>query len=314
MSAAVVLVLLQVVLPLLLLALVASRRHGSAVGWALAVLLAGSWIVAIAAAGVWLMMPWYLPALYGALLLAAMARSLRAAGMRPVWPTGRRAIAATIATGAAAALAAGVAVHALSGRQLPDEAVDLAPPLRGGPFLVANGGSNGLVSSHVMTLADVPRFRQWRGQSYGVDLVRLGPGGMRARGLAPSDPAAYAIYGDTIVAPCAGRVVAATDRLDDLPVPETDRAHMAGNHVLLECGPVWVLLAHMRRGSVMARAGDEVTTGQPLGQVGNTGNTGEPHLHLHAQRPGTEEMPLGGEPVPITIGGRYLVRGERVRW
>ena len=70
----------------------------------------------------------------------------------------------------------------------------------------------------------------------------------------------------------------------------------------------------MRRGSVRVRADDRVYQGQPIGTVGNSGNTGEPHLHIHAQRPGTPAEPLAGEPLPITLGGRYLVRGQRVTW
>ena len=52
--------------------------------------------------------------------------------------------------------------------------------------------------------------------------------------------------------------------------------------------------------------------GHVLGRVGNSGNTGEPHLHVHAQRPGSTIAPLSGEPVPIRLGGRYLVRNDRV--
>ncbi len=40
---------------------------------------------------------------------------------------------------------------------------------------------------------------------------------------------------------------------------------------------------------------------------------GEPHLHIHAQRPGSTIAPLSGEPVPTRFGGRYLVRNDRVR-
>jgi hypothetical protein len=36
-------------------------------------------------------------------------------------------------------------------------------------------------------------------------------------------------------------------------------------------------------------------------------------LHVHAQRPGSPIAPLSGEPVPIRLGGRYLVRNDRVR-
>jgi hypothetical protein len=35
-------------------------------------------------------------------------------------------------------------------------------------------------------------------------------------------------------------------------------------------------------------------------------------LHIHAQRPGPPGVPMGGDPLPMRLGGRYLVRGDRV--
>ncbi len=303
----------QVLLPLGLVAWAGSRRHPSRLGWALAVVLAGGWIAAIRLAGVWLVVPWYLPLVFWGLLLAAIARALPTIRKRPLLPTGWHLAPPALAALALVAVSAAIA-HALGGARVPGAPVELDPPLRGGTYLVANGGSSPLVSAHLETLGREPRFRRWRGQSYGVDLVRVDAAGRRGRGLLPRDPAAYFIFGDTVVAPCAGRVVASLDGLADLPVPEMDREHMAGNHVILECGGHWVLLAHLRRGSVLRRTGDGVEAGQPLGLVGNTGNTGEPHLHIHAQLPGTRDVPLGGEPVPVTIRGRYLVRGARAAW
>ena len=69
----------------------------------------------------------------------------------------------------------------------------------------------------------------------------------------------------------------------------------------------------MRWGSVKVHPGDYVTTDTLLGEVGNSGNSNEPHLHVHAQRPGRPWDPFAGDPLPFTFGGRYLVRNDRVR-
>jgi murein DD-endopeptidase MepM/ murein hydrolase activator NlpD len=53
-----------------------------------------------------------------------------------------------------------------------------------------------------------------------------------------------------------------------------------------------------------------VKQGDPLGQVGNSGNSSQPHLHLHAERGGEPGEILVGEAVPITLGGRFLVRNR----
>src|SRR5690606_21067659 len=148
------------------------------------------------------------------------------------------------------------------------------------------------------------------GMRRAVDIVRIDGLGRRASGMLPRDPASYLIFGDTVYAPCPGRVVAAVDGIEDLPVPLTDRAHMAGNHVLLDCSGIWILLGHLQMGTVAVKTGDTVALGAPLGLVGNSGNTNEPHLHVHAQRPGTPEAPISGEPITVTFGGEYLWRNK----
>lgn len=55
-----------------------------------------------------------------------------------------------------------------------------------------------------------------------------------------------------------------------------------GNYVMIqsETGPV-VFLAHMRSGSVKVVVGQRVVVGQMIGEVGNSGNTTAPHLHIN---------------------------------
>lgn len=131
-------------------------------------------------------------------------------------------------------------------------------------------------------------------------------------GLQPTELSAYVIYGVPVYAPCTGVVEVAIDGLPDMPVPQMDREHMAGNHVLLRCAGADVLLGHLQPGSIKVKAGDQVAVGQLVGAVGNSGNTGEPHLHIHAQQAGTALEPISGSPLPIRLNGRFLVRNDRV--
>lgn len=314
MSSVVVIPLLaQLVVPLALLGWIAAGHPSSRLAWALGIVLGTAWFAVIALAGLWLLLPWYLPLVYAALLAAAAAWSWRRMRREPLWPATTGARVAAVARGALVLGAAWIAAVALGGRSPPGPTVELAPPLRGKGYLVVNGGSTELLNAHLMTLGSEPRFRPWRGQSHGVDIARVGPGGLRALGL-PADPARYAIFGDTVYAPCTGQVVAASDSLADQPVPIADRRHMLGNNVMLECGGLWVMLAHLQHGEAFVEEGAQVSAGDAVGRVGNTGNSEEPHLHLHVQRPGTPGAPAAADPLPMRVGGRYLVRNDRLRW
>ena len=145
-----------------------------------------------------------------------------------------------------------------------------------------------------------------------MDLSGLNSSGFRATGFLPADLKRYSIFGDSILAPCSGEIIQAVDGLPDLRPPEMDRTHMAGNHILMKCRDAWILLGHMKRGTVRVAKGDAVSSGALVGQVGNSGNTAEPHLHIHAQTPGTDAAPLGGEPLQMRFDGRFPHRNDRI--
>src|SRR5690606_19571704 len=100
-------------------------------------------------------------------------------------------------------LVGGYGVHALVqarlAERLPDDApvVDLAPPLGPGRYLVVNGGASALLNAHRASLRpDAPaRLLPYRGNGHAVDLVGIDALGLRARGLYPTDPAAYVVFG-----------------------------------------------------------------------------------------------------------------------
>ncbi|WP_370637315.1 peptidoglycan DD-metalloendopeptidase family protein [Phyllobacterium chamaecytisi] len=68
-----------------------------------------------------------------------------------------------------------------------------------------------------------------------------------------------------------------------------------------------VELAHFRQGSIEVRSRTSVSIGQHLGQVGNSGNSTEPHLHIHAVDPRT------GTGIPVLFNGRYPTRNTAFR-
>jgi len=303
---------LQLLLPVALLLWLALARRASQAVWTLRVLLTVLFLGNLAVAGLWLVLPWYTPVAYAAGLLLAASISAHRLHEVPTWPSGWRGMVGLGVLVTAAVSCAVLLLQAERGRGTPAGAVVLSSPLASGTYLVVNGGHSELINAHLETLVG-EHARAWRGQSYGVDMVKLGPSGLRAHGILPRDPGAYAIFGDPVYAPCAGQVVIAVDGIPDMHPPEMDARHMAGNHVILRCGAVWIVLGHLRQGSVGVQPGDSVDVMAPLGRVGNSGNTSEPHLHIHAQRSGASAAPMAGEPLPIRFGAIYPTRNLRIR-
>jgi hypothetical protein len=148
-----------------------------------------------------------------------------------------------------------------------------------GPWQVASGGRSTLVNAH-WTL---------RVQRDAIDLVRFVDGRtFRGDGSRLDD---YAIFGEPVLAVADGRVTAAVDGHPDLPVGGRTVHGMAGNHVVLDVGNGrFVLYGHLREGSLRVAAGDRVQRGQVIGEVGDSGNSDQPHLHLQVQNTPTFDV------------------------
>ncbi|MEQ8743014.1 M23 family metallopeptidase [Parasphingorhabdus sp.] len=307
---------LQIVLPFFLIVWVSYFPAQSRIGLFVQILGTVSVLLALLLAAVWIIPPWWVPYGYLALLTGKFLWNLPRAGLPVRWlPQDWRGWFPVVSVGALGIWSATVAVDALNGREPQRDAtiVNLDFPLGPSIYLVASGGASASVNGHFLTLnPTTERQSAYRGQSYAVDLIKINRWGLRASGWRPSDPAAYAIFGEPVFAPCEGEVLSAADGMPDMRVPITDTSRLEGNHVVLKCGDKAVLLAHLREGSVSVVAGQAVRTGTPLGQVGNSGQSTEPHLHIHTQRLPAGGPVLSGEPLHLNFEGRFLVRNDRL--
>ena len=146
-------------------------------------------------------------------------------------------------------------------------------------------------------------------QRHALDLVIWQDGGThRGEGTANED---YWAYGQQVLAPAEGTVVTAVDGLaDNAPQVETDAANPAGNHVVIRVADEeYVLIAHLQPDSLTVAEGDSVMAGQLIGLVGNSGNTSEPHIHIHLQDKPTFDPTAIGLPL---VFSSYVANGQAV--
>jgi murein DD-endopeptidase MepM/ murein hydrolase activator NlpD len=148
------------------------------------------------------------------------------------------------------------------------DAVVLDSPLSG-EWFVLNGGRSALLNGHNP------------GESNAIDFQLLGDNGRTHTGGADAPLADYPGFGSPLLAPADGLIVGVVDEYPDNP-PGTngDRA----NHLVMDIGGGrYVLMAHLKQGSVTVSVGDVVRRGQLVAAVGNNGHSDEPHLHLQVQ-------------------------------
>jgi murein DD-endopeptidase MepM/ murein hydrolase activator NlpD len=145
------------------------------------------------------------------------------------------------------------------------------------------------------------------GQRFAYDILQQRDGASHAGDGAKNED--YYCFGQPILAPGAGRVVAAVDGIADNIPGQANPTEPCGNHVIVDLGhDEFLLLAHLRKGSVKVKPGERVVAGRKLGLCGNSGNSSEPHLHVHLQT--TADL-ADGKGLPLQFQ-HYLADGEPV--
>jgi len=171
------------------------------------------------------------------------------------------------------------------------------------------------------------------GTTYAIDFVPVDERGRSAplswrSAIATEPPELFVGFGAAVLSPAAGTVVAVHDGEPDHGARRSQAALLgyalgqaarvregpgaiAGNHVVIAVEPSgpFVLVAHLRNGSVCVAPGEWVTPGQVIGQCGNSGNSTQPHVHLQATD-STEWAVARGLPIAFVTPRGLELPGE----
>ncbi|GAA0614370.1 M23 family metallopeptidase [Virgibacillus siamensis] len=291
------LLLVQLILPAVFIFSLWKASFQNKLEWMIQALFTVVFIFWVYSSGRWDWVSYYLRFVWLILLVAAVYRSWKNVRPLPFRTPFSRKQKWSIGLYVVLALVFGLYnVWTFSGYTTDNQAIELEFPLKSGVYYIGQGGNHVQINYH----------NAYPKQKYALDIVELNKWGLRAAGLYPSELEKYVIFGDQVYSPCSGKIMDAEKQLLDLIPPDTNSEQPGGNHVIISCEKqnAKVFIAHMQENSVMAKEGDTIQKGEPIGLVGNSGNTSEPHLHIHAVR--------DGKGVPITFDGKFLVRNSLV--
>jgi hypothetical protein len=93
--------------------------------------------------------------------------------------------------------------------------------------------------------------------------------------------------GVDVLAAAPGKVIGTRDTMPDTGWSDAFEGKDCGNGVAIDHGDGWqTQYCHMKRGSISVRTGEQVDAGSVLGQVGYSGRTQFPHLHISVRKDG----------------------------
>ncbi len=160
--------------------------------------------------------------------------------------------------------------------------VSIAPPLDGSNWLSANSCCD--MTAHRMAVNPM-NGQLWMSERFAIDYVQL----TDDHRLFTGDPTkldSYAYFGAPIHAVGGGKVITVVDNLPEQVPSKTPVGlpleQYGGNHVVQDLGDgKYAFYAHLQPGSITVKEGDELTAGQQIAEMGNSGNSDAPHLHFH---------------------------------
>ena len=169
----------------------------------------------------------------------------------------------------------------------PDVAINRQPAIVIRPPLKGNGW---------LTTAACCKPNVHRDERIAIDGVRIETGETFAVDWAKADNdrlfdgdgksvEQYYGFGEDVLAVADGTVVSIHDGMPDqtpfvLMVPKS-KSDYGSNNLILEIAPnVFAWYAYLRQGSLRVKVGDAVKVGAPIAQLGNSGPSEGPHLHL----------------------------------
>ncbi|WP_260632591.1 M23 family metallopeptidase [Paenibacillus xylanexedens] len=116
-------------------------------------------------------------------------------------------------------------------------------------------------------------------QRYALDIIRSKEG-FSYNGDAKVN-ANYHAFGQPLYAAADGTVVDIKNDIPDNIPGVMNPEEPAGNYVVIDHGnSEYSITAHIKEGTVSVKKGDKLKQGDPIGELGNSGNSSEAHLHF----------------------------------
>jgi hypothetical protein len=83
-----------------------------------------------------------------------------------------------------------------------------------------------------------------------------------------------------------------------------------GNHIFIQAGEYYVLLCHLKRDSIKVHIGESVKIGQLLAEVGNSGASIQPHLHVQVMS-NDQYFPLFANLLPFKLSRGKIKKDKK---
>lgn len=197
-------------------------------------------------------------------------------------------------------------------RYRKDVDLDLLLPFKEGTYLIAEGG-DGKRSFFSNYHYKFSKYQKWKNSMrYAVDMVQVNRLGFTMNGFISEENEKYYIYKEKVHSLLAGVVSEVVDSCADNIPYSGNYQYGTGNHEVIKKDNYYVLLGHLKSETINVYEGQFIEQGEYIGQIGNSGYSNRPHLHMqvvHSEDKGF----WSGMGVPFTLNGKFPVKNIIMR-
>ncbi len=191
------------------------------------------------------------------------------------------------------------------------ESVEIEFPFRGGQYLVTDGGNSAI--SRLMNYhfhSPVHKQKQTNySMLYATDIVKLGDRGSK---FMPAENKDYLVFGQAVYCPVEGSVFKVVNDIEDNVPFSGNYPYNTGNTVVIKNHNYYLLLGHLKKGSIVVRPGEIVNLNDKIGECGNSGMSERPHLHMQLMKCDDDDY-WKGLGINIKYRGKNLYKNRVIR-
>lgn len=187
---------------------------------------------------------------------------------------------------------------------------NLSFPFRNGKFLVIDGGDGRIsyFANYHYYGWKFKKIKNYDSMRFATDIIKLNKYGTGGRKMLNPSNNDFHIFGEKVYSPIEGEVVKVlTSREDNIPYKKLP--NHSGNQITIKNGNYYVTLYHFRKDSIVVELGQKLEVGDYLGQVGNSGYSTRPHLHIQVVYSEDDNYWLG-KGIPIIFNNIYPTKNS----
>jgi hypothetical protein len=190
-------------------------------------------------------------------------------------------------------------------------AVEIAFPFKNGKYLITDGGNSRI--SRLMNYHYYSRIhkknRTNNSMLFATDIVKIEDSG---KSFLPKLNEHYPIFRDEVFCPVGGVIVKVVNDIDDNVPYCGNYPYNTGNTVVIKDENRFLLMGHLRKGSVKVSPGAIVNSGDLIAEAGNSGYSERPHLHMQLIESDTDDY-WKGTGVSIHFRNKNLFKNRIIR-